>query len=101
MANNMPLGTNLPLYANGLEILATAWFKSKESKTKGVYMPKKIYDNLLKDEFISIEKKISEYEYGERILNRIKNSFQLGANEKVSIFFDEIGGCAWFMGTFR
>jgi len=91
MADSMPLGTNLPMFANGVEILSNCWFKSKQSKTQGVYLPKKEFDSLLKREFSLIESKVKNLQYGNRILNRMKSAFQLGANEKLQFFFDEIG----------
>lgn len=91
IANNLPIGTNLPILASGIEIIASAWFKSKKSKVKGVYLPKKEFDSLLKDELIKINEKLKNIEYGDRINNRIRNTFNLGVNERLQFFFDEIG----------
>jgi len=91
LANNMPVGTNLPMLMNGIEIISKAWFASKKSKTNGVYLQKKEFDILLKNELNLIEMKVKGLEYGDRIINRMKGNFQMGANERMEIFFKEIG----------
>jgi hypothetical protein len=91
VSEDVPIGTNIPLVANALEILKKGWFKSNKSKTQGVYLPKKQFDNLLKEDFENINKKIIDIEFNDRILRRMKNSFQMGANESLDFFFEEIG----------
>ena len=68
-----------------------AWYKSKKSKTKGTYLPKKEFDKLLEDEFKALEAKLEGVTYGDRILNRMRNTFQMGVNQRFDFFFEEIG----------
>jgi len=91
IAESLPLGIGIPISHNGIEILVNKWFRSKKSKTHGVYLPKREFEQLLNRDFIAIEKKLLNTQYGDRILNRIKSAFQTGANEKVEFFLEEIG----------
>lgn len=90
IAKNNPIGTNLPIFSSAIETLSNSWLKSKKSKTKGVYLQKKDFDKLLEKEFSQIEKIVKSIKYGDRIFNRMKNTFQMGANERLLFFFDEI-----------
>lgn len=91
IALDSPIGVDLPILSSGIETIAKSWFKTSKSKTKGVYIPKKEYESLLGAEFGNIEKKLNENVYKERIINRIKNSYNMGANERLKFFFLEIG----------
>lgn len=82
--------TSLLLLATSIELLSNSWYKSQNSKSKGIYLEKKDFDKLLRCEFKLIEKKLKGQKYKERILRRMKGTFQMGANEKVNNFFDEI-----------
>lgn len=90
ISDDVPTGTNIPILANALEILKKGWFKSTKSKTKGVYLPKKKFDELLNDNFEAIEQKLEGQEYADRILRRMKGSFNMGVNESLDFFFEEI-----------
>lgn len=91
LSDRLPLGANLPVLATSIEIIKNAWFRSTGSRTGGVYLPKGDFDRLLGDEFAAIEAKLSGVEYGDRILRRIHNSYNMGANESLEQFLDEIG----------
>jgi len=91
LADQLPLGDDLPVLATSIEILKNAWYKSKKSKSKGTYMPKAKFDELLEDEFKAIEARLEGVEYGDRILRRMRNTFQMGVNESFDFFFEEIG----------
>ena len=90
IAQDNPIGTNLPIFSSALETLKKAWFKSKDSKSKGVYMPKEDFNSLLEEDFKIIEEKLKEIKCHDRILNRMGNAFQMGVNEQFQFFFDEI-----------
>jgi hypothetical protein len=90
IADNLPLGSNLPIFANGIEIIASSWFNYKKSITHGTYMPKNEYDELIHNEMNIIHKKLTSNAYKDRIINRISNCYQMGANERLQFFFDEI-----------
>jgi len=87
---DLPIGVNLPILSAGVETIAKSWFKTSKSKTKGVYLAKKEYDELLASEFNLIEEKLRENVYQQRILNKIKNAYNMGANERLDFFFSEI-----------
>lgn len=91
MALRMPVGFDLPLYGAALERIMIAWFKSTRSKSKGVYMPKAEFESLLGDEFLSIDTKLGERQYADRILRRVRGTFQMGVNERFEVFFAELG----------
>ncbi|MBS5934152.1 MAG: hypothetical protein KIC94_14925 [Clostridiales bacterium] len=87
---DLPIGVNLPILSAGVETIAKSWFKTSKSKTKGVYLAKKKYEELLISEFNSIEEKLKESTYQQRMLNKIKNAYNMGANERLDFFFSEI-----------
>lgn len=91
LSERLPLGANLPVLATGLETLKKAWYSSKKSKSKGVYMPKKEFDKLLGDELAVAEEKLGKVEYGDRIARRMRGAFGFGANESLEFFFEELG----------
>jgi hypothetical protein len=55
-----------------------------------VYLAKKEYDELLSSEFGLIENKLENTPYKTRIMNRIKGAYNMGANEQMDFFFEEI-----------
>lgn len=89
-ASDSPIGANLPILHAGLEAISKSWFKTK-SKSKGVYIPKKQYDHLLKDDLASITQKLQSIPNGNKVLNKIRNAYSFGVNEKINSFFSEIG----------
>ncbi len=91
LSSQLPIGTSIPLLATGLEIMAAAWIKTNKSASKGVYMDKNTWDDLLKNEFKNIEKALRDHEYSDRMLSRIRNSFQMGFNERFDVFLQELG----------
>lgn len=88
---DLPIGINLPILSSGIEAIAKGWFKTNKSKTKGVYLSKKEYDSILSNEINAIEEKLKNIEYGEKMINKIKNAFNMGANDRLRFFFNEIG----------
>lgn len=90
IAGNMPIGTNLPILAAAIEGLAKKWFKSKMSKTKGVYMDSKAFNKLLSAEIESIKQKMSQIENGQKMINKINFSYNMGANDRLNYFFEEL-----------
>lgn len=90
IAKNMPLGMDIPLYQNGIEILSTSWFKSAKTKTKGVYLSKDEFLALFFDELALIKEKGASIKYGDRIYRKISNAFNMSGNERLEQFFSEI-----------
>ena len=91
IAEQMPLGTNIPIFANGFEILIKNWFKMNESKARTVYISKKEFDSRMIDILPQIEKKFSDVDMKDRIIRRINNSYNMSGNETFELFLTEIG----------
>jgi hypothetical protein len=91
LSREVPIGLNLPVLSAGVETLASSWFESSSSKTRGVYMPKRDFDALLSEDLRSAKSKLDSRQYGDRILNRLGNAYNMGANDRLRFFFDEIG----------
>lgn len=71
-------------------MLASAWFKSAASKSKGVYMAKKDFDRLLANDFAAVEERLMGVEFADRMLRKMKNAYQTSLREGTEWFFDEI-----------
>lgn len=91
LSKRQPLGYGTPMLANGIETLSKKWFKSNKTKTSGVYMKKKVFEELLSDCFSNIETKLDGNQYSERILGKIKRTYNMGVNERLEVFLEEIG----------
>lgn len=87
----LPLGANLPVLATSVEMLKRAWYLSRQSKSRNVYMPKRQFEKLLGEELAAIEEKLREAEHGNRMASRIRNAYNLGANESMEFFLEELG----------
>ncbi len=99
-----PLGINLPMLVNGIEILAAAWFSSSSSASHGNFTPKKEFMALLQQDFNNIRAKLSRAA-GEdpsmsrlqdrsllsALVQRVENSFEMGQNARTQEFFREVG----------
>ena len=91
ISSTLPLGTNLPILHAGLEILAKAWFKSNKSKTKGVYILQEKFNKLIEAGRNMIVPQLQAEPYGDRMIRKISNAYQMSQNERLPVFFDEIG----------
>lgn len=91
IGQRMPATFDSPLYASALEALMQGWFKSKRSKSGGVYMPykefRKAFDGPLKD-FAAIAKRLP---YGDRMTRKVDRANAMGVNERFEVFFEELG----------
>lgn len=90
----LPIDVKLPMLGRAVEILADAWFEYKNDRSSNCYISKRDFDELLGDEFASIDKKLKDKNipYRERIMNRITGAYTYGSNEKIEIqFFKKIG----------
>lgn len=90
IAMEMPIGTNLPVLSSGLEMLSNSWFKSPYSESKGIHIEKDAYLNLIEDEIISLTNKLDCYEFKDKVINKLKFAYNMGINEKIERFFEEI-----------
>jgi len=100
----MPLGINLPMIVNALEILAQAWFSSPFSVSKGEFVSGKFFNDLLGEDFAKIKAKLTEAAQKagpakglsnqktlEAVMTRVGNSFLMGAGAGMNEFFAELG----------
>lgn len=87
----MPVGFELPLFGLALERLMDAWFRSNRSKSRGVYIPSDVFDQLTREPFVEVEKRLGGFEYADRMMRRMRWAFQMGVNERFEAFFEELG----------
>jgi len=100
----MPLGVNLPMLVNGLEILASAWYSSEFSASKGRFVSGKFFNELLEQDFESIRAKLTKvanseaptYGLGDAksvdvLMRRLRDSFLMGWSARMNQFFVELG----------
>ena len=91
IGSELSLGSNIPIMANGIEILIKYWFKSQKSKSKGVYLTKDEFDTITQEEFDKIEEKLADKPFKEKIMNKIKGGYNMSLTDKLKSFFEEIG----------
>ena len=96
LSKAIPKEAEIIVLAAGLELLIKSWYKSKKSKTKGVYLPKKEFDNKLKIGLKLIENELDGIlslnpEFKDKIFNTVKNSFVMAPSQRNKNFFTEIG----------
>ncbi len=90
IANNAPLGTNLPILASALETIIAKYFKLKKIKTFE-YLSEKEYLSLIDKELKTISSKLQGVSGNDIIKRKIKGAFRKGPNEKTLMFFELIG----------
>jgi hypothetical protein len=92
VSRDTPIGTNLSMLAAALESTINGWFEYK-SESHGVYLGKKEFVALLREEIEAIKRKlesIGNKPYADGILNKIMNANIIGIMERYRIFFEEI-----------
>jgi hypothetical protein len=87
IARQMPPGTNLPILAAGVESIIDGWFNTK---SQGVYMKKKEFESLLKEEIEAIKEKFEKKPHGDKIIANILKAYNFGIMERYRVFFEEI-----------
>lgn len=85
-----PLGTNLPILASGLDTLVSNYVKKNNLITKYSKSEKRKFRNEIKEEFENLEKKLENYQFGDFVLNKLRNPFHFGIGEKIKIFLDDL-----------
>jgi hypothetical protein len=87
---DVPVGTNLPILAAGIESIIDQWYEWKKTKSHGVYMETKEFADLLKEDIASIQKKLEGNPNKEKILSNIQRANAFGIMERYRLFFEEI-----------
>ena len=90
ISRSLPIGTNLPVLASIIETIAGKYL-NKNNINQFEYLSKDNYLRLIENEIESIGKKLKSMEGGQIILNKILGAFRKGPNEKMNVFFNEIG----------
>ena len=91
IGSTLPVGTDIPIIANGMEILANAWFKSERSRSKGTYLPEEEFSALVEEEFANIADKLGDNSYKDRLLRKMRGANNRGSGERMELFFQELG----------
>lgn len=90
----MPLGTNIPIFANGIEIISNAWIKNDKSGSIITYLPKDNYDEITEDILKITDEKLNffgcEEEAKEIIIKRIKDANRKSPSEKINSLFTDL-----------
>jgi len=73
--------------STALDLIQKKWFKSEKSHSKG----KPPVDDDLNKYLPLIENDLGSYLKKERIIGKIKNANEFTLNERLNVFFDEIG----------
>ena len=90
IALKTPIGVNLPLLANALEILSTNYQK-KEGKLNELFITDEKYAELISPELEILSKNLSGLDGAENILRKIKGANRRNPAEKVLLFLQLIG----------
>ncbi len=96
LSQAIPKESEIIILAACLESLIKSWFKSNKTKSKGVYISKKEFDNNLKRGLNLIKIELGEIEdlnqeFKDKIFKTIENSFQMAPGQRNKNFFKEIG----------
>lgn len=91
MARLVPAEIAFVHLASGLEAIMRAWFRSTKSKSRGKYFPKEEFNSIVAKPFAQIEYALRGKPNAERLIRRLKLANNLGVNEQLQTFFDEIG----------
>jgi hypothetical protein len=87
----LAIGTNLPILASAFETLAEDYIKVNNLTKKYTEAEKQVYYDLIKENKMALELKLENYEFGNRLLNRLQNPFSLGMGEKNTLFLEALG----------
>jgi len=90
IAMQTPLGANLPILANAIEILAGRYLKMTD-KLNIEYLPDDEFSLLIEDEIESLRSKMQHIEGYEVMLNKIKSVYKRNPAEKILSFFNYAG----------
>jgi len=91
IGREQPIGTNLPIYASGIETLGDKYLKEKNIINKKSKTDNKKYNELIQDEYDSLSIKLKDYQFGKFVLNKLKNPTNYGIGEKMKLFFESLG----------
>ncbi|QEK51421.1 hypothetical protein FYC62_06885 [Pedobacter aquae] len=79
-------GVDFPLILKSIKVE-----NSEFQLNKLEYLPEKEYDTLITNEVALLTKKLSGFEGGEIIINKLKGAFRKGSDEKINFFLSVLG----------
>lgn len=88
-SRHVTIGANIPILAAALESVMNGWYDTK-SKSQALYMKKEDFEGLLKEDILSIRRKIENKPNGNKILGKILDANSYGITERYRNFFPEI-----------
>lgn len=90
---------NLAIISSSIETIMDGWFASNKSLSKGLYLKQELFQELMGDFLLKIEKRLESLEHGGKIFDKIVRSNEFGIMERYRMFFKEIGleirPCEW------
>lgn len=87
----LPLRLKIQPLATAFDLLATAWFKSDFSISKGKNLQDKIYTSVISKYINDIESDLGNKDSSKPIINKIKYANNMSMNQRVDVFFKELG----------
>lgn len=91
IAQDVAVGTNLPIFSSALETLADNYLREKKIVKKYSQEEKDKYKELVNNHLTQFLTALPKTEYGKRLVNAINNPFNIGVGEKLSLFFETLG----------
>lgn len=85
-AKTVPVGVNLPILSSALEKLSRNYLKS-HPEVKLDYLEESAFSALTAPEIESIKNKLSDIEDAAIIVNKLKDAYKRGDNERLNLFF--------------
>lgn len=89
--SSLSIGSNLPIIASGFEMLVNSYLENKKLIKKYSKTENRKYRNLVSNELESLKDKLSNYDFGMFVINKIENPYNYGVGEKFNVFFDNLG----------
>jgi hypothetical protein len=90
ISRQVPVGTNLPILAAGIESIINGWFYSGGSRSKGLFLERDRFVELLKEDLNNIRQKLEGIPEREKIVDKIMRANEFGIMERYRRFFQEI-----------
>lgn len=87
----LPLRLKIQPLATAFDLLCDAWFKSDRSKSKGKNLQDKSYKAIINKYIENIIVDLGDRDSAAPIVNKIKYANNMSMNQRVSVFFEELG----------
>lgn len=91
LGQNLPIGINLPIFASGIESLASKYLKAKGILKEYPQQEIEDYKKIIQPEIDKLGKKLDNYQFKQSIISKIENPTNYSIGEKLKFFLDDIG----------